>query len=133
MFEILTLIKNKLSEIENQNVAIGLESNLTANQCPFIRIITQPSRPATNSAFEEEAEIQILYGEKVNIKTNLEEVYEKIYETEKKIREKMKELESEDRIKEVNWVETIPDEDTLNNIKASASIFLIRFGDLRCR
>ena len=128
MFEMLQKVKAKLAEMTEQNVAIGLESNLTANQCPFIRIIAMPSSPSNDNAFMVKAEVQILYGEKVNIKTNLENVYQKIYETEKNIKDKMIELEKEEKYS-INWIETIPDEDTLQNLKASASIFEIVFSE----
>jgi len=128
MFEMLQKVKAKLAEMTEQNVAIGLESNLTANQCPFIRIIAMPSSPSNDNAFMVKAEVQILYGEKVNIKTNLENVYQKIYETEKNIKDKMIELEKEEKYS-INWIETIPDEDTLQNLKASASIFEVVFSE----
>ena len=87
MFEMLQKVKAKLAEMTEQNVAIGLEANLTANQCPFIRIIAMPSSPSNNNAFMVKAEVQILNGEKEKIKTNLENVYQKIYETEKNIKD----------------------------------------------
>ena len=40
----------------------------------------------------------------------------------------MIELEKEERYS-INWIETIPDEDTLQNLKASASIFEIVFNE----
>jgi len=126
MFEILQKIKNKLSTIAGQNVSIGLEGNLTANQCPFIRIISLTSKPSKDNSYLVEGEIRIIYGEKINIKTNLEDIYQKIYKTEENIKAKMRELEKEENLT-IEWIETIPDGDELQNLKASATIFNITF------
>ncbi len=119
MFNKLLEIKNALLEMPGiDTVKIGLESNLTADACPFIRIIAQPSRPKPDSFGITEMEIEIVYGEKVNIRTNLEETYQKIYETEKLIKDRLESIGA-------FWIETVPDGDTLTNLKVSSIYFKV--------
>lgn len=126
VYEILEKIEDKLKEIENiKSCQIGLEGNLTQNQCPFIRIISLNSKPDPNSSLKKEVDIQIIFGFRLNRKEELKEVYREVYELEEKIKAKMNELEGEANLL-IDWSETIPDEDALLNLKASAIIFNVK-------
>ena len=119
MFDLLQQIRDALKDVPNINtVKIGVEKSLNAKDYPFIRVVAQPSKPNPENFRNEISTIEIVYGEMVNVKQNLEAIYQKVYETEKKIREIMSNLGAK-------WVETIPDGDRLQNMKVSSIYFEI--------
>jgi hypothetical protein len=117
-YDILLAIKQKLVDLDIfKSIKIGLEKGIGAKDSPFARIV--PERNEREGGYENFT-FQVVYGFDIKNK-DLEKLYDKYYEFEEKIKEALMY-----QIPQCFFLETITDEDMLQNLKSAIMRFEIR-------